>query len=51
VKKFLSFRAKHLESRPAAVRPLSKELAARVAALVKGSKVDLDAPIDGDVDL
>ena len=51
VGKFLSFLAKDIEQRPEALRPLSKDFAARMAALVRCTKVDLDAPIDGDVDL
>lgn len=51
VGKFLRFLAKDLEKRPGGVKPLSKELAARMKALVTGAKVDLDAPIEGDVDL
>lgn len=51
VGKFLSFLAKDLERRPEAVKPLSKDFAARMESLVKGTKVDLDEPIDGDVDL
>lgn len=51
VGKFLNFLANDLEQRPNAIVPLSKEFAARIKALVKGAKVDLDAPIEGDVDL
>ena len=51
VGKFLDFISKDIEQRPDSVKPLSKEFAARMASLVKGKKVDLDAPIDGDVDL
>lgn len=51
VGKFLSFLAKDIERRPGAVEPLSKDFAARVASLVKGSRVDLDEPIEGEVDL
>lgn len=51
VGKFLSFLAKDIESRPEALKPLSKGFAARMKSLVKGTKVDLDAPIDGEVDL
>jgi antitoxin PrlF len=51
VGKFLSFLAKDIEKRPEALKSLSKDFAARMEALVKGAKVDLDAPIDGDVDL
>ena len=51
VGKFIDFLAKDLEKRPEAVKSLSTEFAARMAALVKDQKVALDAPIDGDVDL
>ncbi len=51
VGKFLRFLASDLEHRPTAIKPLSADFAARMKALVKGKKVDLDAPIDGDVDL
>lgn len=51
VEKFLSFLAKDLEQRPEAVQPLSKGFAARMKSLSKGTKVDLNEPIDGDVAL
>lgn len=51
VGKFLRFLAENLEARPGAIKPVSKAFASRMAALVKGAKVDLEAPIDGDVDL
>ena len=51
VGKFLSFLAKDIEQRPEAIRPLSKDFASRMEKLVKGTKVDLNEPIDGDVDL
>mgnify|MGYP001613024670 CR=1 FL=1 len=51
VGKFLAFLAKDIEKHPETLKPLSKDFAARMAALVKGTKVNLDAPIDGDVDL
>ncbi len=51
VGKFLAFLAKDIEKHPEILRPLSKGFPARMAALVKGTKVDLHAPIDGDVDL
>ena len=51
VGKFLRFLVKDIEKRPEALKPLSKDFAARMRSLVKGTKVDLDAPIDGDVDL
>ena len=40
-----------MKKHPERLKPLSKGFAARMNALVKGTKVDLDAPIDGDVDL
>ena len=48
---FLDFIAKDIKERPDAVKPLSPAFAARMAALTKRKKVDLDAFIDGDVDL
>jgi antitoxin PrlF len=51
VGKFLSFLAKDIEQRPEALKPLSADFAARMKSLVKGTQVDLDEPIDGDVDL
>ncbi|HET8932793.1 MAG TPA: type II toxin-antitoxin system PrlF family antitoxin [Polyangiales bacterium] len=49
--KFLSFLAKDIEQRPEALKSLSADFAARMKSLVKGTNVDLDEPIDGDVDL
>ncbi|MEN9797320.1 MAG: hypothetical protein RL653_1016 [Pseudomonadota bacterium] len=51
VGKFLEFLARDMARRPGALKPLSRGLAARVGKLVKGARVNLDAPIDGDVDL
>jgi len=51
VGKFLDFIAQDIVQRPEAVKPLSREFAARMASLTKGKKVELDAPIDGPVDL
>lgn len=51
VGKFLSFLAKDIEQRPEVLKSLSADFATRMASLVKGTKVDLDEPIDGDVDL
>ena len=48
---FLSFLADDIQRRPEALAALSPALAARLTALTKGVAVDLDAPIDGDVDL
>jgi antitoxin PrlF len=51
VGKFLDFLARDLEKRPHAVKPLSKDFAKRMGAVAKGARVDLDAPIEGDVDI
>ena len=51
VGKFLSFLAKNVEQRPEVLKSLSTDFAARMSSLVSGAKVDLDEPIDGDVDL
>ena len=48
---FLSFLAEDIKRRPEALTALSPTLAERIAALTEDVKVDLDAPIDGDVDL
>ena len=48
---FLSFLADDIQRRPEALAALSPALAERLTALTKGIGVDLDAPIDGDVDL
>lgn len=48
---FLSFLAEDIRRRPEALAALSPTLAERIGALTKGVKVDLDAPIEGDVDL
>lgn len=51
IDKFLSFLAEDMKRRPEALTALSPAIAERLAALTQGVKVDLDAPIDGDVDL
>ena len=51
VGKFLAFLAHDIEKHPEALKPLSKDFLGRMETLVKGKKVDIDAPIDGDVDL
>ncbi len=51
VAKFLSLLSKGIEHRPLDLKPLSKEFAARMRSLVRGAKVDLEEPIDGDVEL
>lgn len=48
---FLSFLADDIQRRPEALAALSPAFADRIAALTKGVAVDLDASIDGDVDL
>ncbi len=48
---FLTFLADDIKRRPEALTALSPALADRITALTKGIAVDLDAPIDGDVDL
>jgi antitoxin PrlF len=45
------FLADDLKARPEAVKALSPDLAARIAALTAGVAVDLDAEIVGDVSL
>lgn len=49
--RFLDFMADDIKQRPQAIKTLSPELAARIAALTKGVDVDLDTAIDGDVSL
>lgn len=49
--RFLDFIARDLEQHPAAVKAISPQFARRVAALVGRKKVDLTAPIEGEVDL
>lgn len=48
---FLDFLARDVARRPAAVKALSPSFARRIGALVKGARVDLNAHIEGDVDL
>lgn len=48
---FLAFLAADIQRRPEALTALSPALAERIAGLTKGVAVDLDAAIDGDVDL
>jgi antitoxin PrlF len=48
---FLAFLAEDIKRRPEALTALSPALAERISVLTDGVKVDLDAPIDGDVDL
>jgi antitoxin PrlF len=49
--RFLAFLSKDISNRPGAVKPLSKDFVARMGVLVKGKKIDLDEPIEGEVDL
>lgn len=51
IDRFLAFLAEDIARRPEAVTALSPALAERLAMLTDGMKVDLNAPIDGDVDL
>lgn len=51
IDRFLAFLADDIARRPEAVMALSPALAERLAMLTDGVKVDLNAPIDGDVDL
>lgn len=51
IDRFLAFLADDIARRPEAVTALSPALTERLAALTAGVKVDLEAPIDGDVDL
>ena len=48
---FLAFLTEDIERRPRALAALSPDLAERVAALTEGVEVDLDAPVEGAVDL
>jgi len=48
---FLAFLARDIKNRPEAVVALSPALAERLGKLTEGVKVDLDAPIEGDVGL
>ena len=45
---FLEFLAKDIERHPENLKPLTPALMRRVKKLVRGIKVDLDAPIDAD---
>ena len=51
IDRFLAFLADDIARRPEAVTALSPAMAERLAMLTDGVKVDLNAPIDGDVDL
>ena len=47
----LELLAHEIERRPETVRPLSRSFAARMTSVTLGTKVELDARIDGAVDL
>jgi antitoxin PrlF len=51
IDRFLDFMADDIKQRPEAIKALSPDLAARIAALTKDVDADLDAAIDGDVSL
>lgn len=51
IEAFLAFLAADMMHRPHALTPLTAALAGEIAALTNGVDVDLDAAIDGDVDL
>ena len=51
VESFLNFLDAYLIQHPEAVKALSPDLAARIAALTANIPVDLDDPIDGNVSL
>ena len=48
---FLAVLASDMEKHPEAIASFPPSLAKRIAGLTKGIAVDLDAPIDGKVDL
>lgn len=48
---FLEFLARDMEAHPELIVGFPPALANRIAELTKGMKVDLDAEIDGEVDL
>lgn len=49
--KFLAFLAKDMEQRPDGLKPLSQAFVDRVNRLTEGVEVDLDSPIEGEIDL
>jgi antitoxin PrlF len=51
VDSFLEFLARDMSKNPGAVQPLSPDLATRIAAASAGFEVDLEAEIEGDVEL
>ena len=48
---FLAFLARDIEKQPERIASLTPAFASRVARLTKGVDVELDAPIEGSVDL
>jgi antitoxin PrlF len=48
---FLTFLEKDLRSHPERIESLSSDVAKRISALTTGVDVDLDAPIEGDVEI
>jgi antitoxin PrlF len=48
---FLELLVRDIANRPEALVPLSEELVTRIERLTAGVAVDLDAPIEGDVEL
>ena len=51
IDRFLSFIANDLEQRPEAVVALSPQLVTRISALTEGVTVNVDDPLEGDVEL
>lgn len=48
---FLSFLERDIENSPENLKTLTPDWATHIAKLVEGIEVDLDSPIEGDVDL
>ncbi|SFT48456.1 type II toxin-antitoxin system PrlF family antitoxin [Mesorhizobium sp. YR577] len=48
---FLAFLARDIEKNPQALAGLAPALVDRIAGLTKGMTVDLESPIDGEIDL
>jgi antitoxin PrlF len=51
IDRFLSFLADDMEKHPERIVAFPENLAAQIAVLTEGVVVDLDAPIDGEVEL
>ncbi len=51
IEQFLIFLAKDIQEHPERLTSMSPELRARIDAVTDGLDIDLDAPIDGEVDL